>query len=161
VRRSPLELIRQTSLIDLARDAVESMRPLAERKLQRLELIVEVEDLPGVEVDPALLKRAMENLIGNAIKYTPEMGRIFVRVYRTDDQFTFEVQDTGIGIPEEHLPRLFESFYRVRDERAANVTGFGLGLNLVKTIIERHHGTVGVKSEIGVGSTFWFQIPLA
>jgi two-component system phosphate regulon sensor histidine kinase PhoR len=103
----------------------------------------------------------MDNFVSNAIKYTPEEGRIQVHAYLENAQFNFVVEDNGIGIGPEHLNRVFESFYRIKDERAGDVGGFGLGLNLVRTIIERHKGEVWVESEIGVGSKFGFWLPLS
>jgi signal transduction histidine kinase len=101
--------------------------------------------------------------MSNAIKYTEEGGRIKVRAELTESGNALEisVQDTGVGIPEEHLPHLFDRFYRV-ENKVHTVKGTGLGLHLVKVAIEKHHnGEVFVKSEVGVGSTFGFRIPLA
>ncbi|MCA9908325.1 MAG: ATP-binding protein, partial [Anaerolineae bacterium] len=106
------------------------------------------------------VREAMSNLLGNAVKYTPEGGRINVTSYREDQRVYFIVEDTGIGIPLENLPRLFTSFYRVRQPGSEDIEGRGLGLSLVKTIIERHNGEVWVESSPGVGSRFGFWLPL-
>jgi PAS domain S-box-containing protein len=160
VRRSPLELREQVNMAVLVKDAVEAMTPQAEHKKHTLTHHIELANLPRMIADPGLLRRAMENLIGNAIKYTPEGGRIHVHAMMRDQRFYYEVQDNGIGISAEHLPRVFEQFYRVKDVRVGSVGGFGLGLNLVRNIIERHHGEVWVQSEIDVGSKFGFWLPI-
>jgi len=98
-------------------------------------------------------------LISNAIKYTPEGGTITVRASNDKRSFYFEVEDTGIGIPDEHLAYVFESFYRVQSP-AHRVKGSGLGLSLVKNVIERHQGEVDVRSRYGDGSVFSFYLPL-
>ncbi len=160
VRRSPLELNEQVDLGALAAETVHDMQPMAGSKTQQLTDDINTDGMPGVVADPALIRRAMDNLVSNAVKYTPENGQILVRAYAKKGQFHFVVEDNGIGIPPEHLNRVFESFYRVKDDRAANVSGFGLGLSLVRTIIERHKGEVWVESEAGVGSKFGFWLPL-
>ncbi|MFN8373392.1 MAG: ATP-binding protein [Anaerolineae bacterium] len=161
VRRSPLELNQKVDLGALAAETVDDMQPLAGSRSQHLIAELRVNGLPTVVVDPALIRRAMDNFVSNAIKYTPENGEIKVRAYAENGLFYFVVEDTGIGIPPEHLPHVFESFYRVKDERAGNVSGFGLGLSLVRTIIERHKGEVWVESQVGVGSKFGFWLPMS
>jgi PAS domain S-box-containing protein len=161
VRRSPLELNQKVDLGALAAETIDDMQPLAGSKNQQIVGDIRTEGMPPVVVDPALIRRAMDNFVSNAIKYTPEEGRIQVHAYLENGQFNFVVEDNGIGIGPEHLHRVFESFYRIKDERAGDVGGFGLGLNLVRTIIERHKGEVWVESEIGVGSKFGFWLPLS
>ncbi|MFN8450861.1 MAG: ATP-binding protein [Anaerolineae bacterium] len=109
-------------------------------------------------LNPVLIREAIENLISNAIKYTPDGGRICVRAFIQDDQLHFNVEDNGIGIPKEHLPRIFETFYRAKQAGSEGIEGRGLGLSLVKTIIERHGGEVWIESEQGSGSRFGFWI---
>jgi signal transduction histidine kinase len=94
------------------------------------------------------------NLIDNAVKYTPEGGTIGVRVTQLDSRFRIEVFDTGIGIPKEHLPRIFERFYRVDKTRSRKLGGTGLGLSIVKHVAIIHGGKVEVESEEGKGSKF-------
>ena len=144
----PLELIVMV---------VDQSRPLAERKEQTVTVDIDVESVDGLIGDPLLLSEAMENYLSNAIKYTPKKGHITVKSFAQDDQFHFMVEDTGIGIAEEHLPRLFEPYYRPSE----NVEqGYGIGLSLVKTIVERHRGRVWVTSEKDMGSQFGFWLPL-
>ena len=113
-----------------------------------------------VQADAGLLERAMQNLIDNAIKFTSMGGRIRVEYEVIGDQVRITVSDTGIGIAPIDQARLFEKFYRVKRRGAESDHGTGLGLAIVKSIVERHHGKVGVESQLGKGSTFFFQIPL-
>jgi two-component system phosphate regulon sensor histidine kinase PhoR len=159
-RRSPLELNEEVDLGALAVEAVDDNQPLAEHKNQQLTSELRTDGLSGVVADPVLISRAMNNLISNAIKYTPEFGHIHVKTYTQNNRFHFVVEDDGIGIAPENLTRVFESFFRVKDERAGDVAGSGLGLSFVKTIIERHNGDVWVESELGRGSKFGFWLPL-
>jgi signal transduction histidine kinase len=94
------------------------------------------------------------------LKYTPENGVVTIQLQCTPTTLTFAVQDSGIGIPENDLPRLFEKFFRGTNREALAQRGTGLGLAIVKSIAERHSGKVWVESELGKGSTFHLQIPL-
>lgn len=118
-------------------------------------------DLPhAVEADGALLHQALYNLVENALKYTSQGGEVTIHLQTSPSELTFAVQDSGIGIPEKDLPRLFEKFYRGTNREALSQRGTGLGLAIVKSIAERHGGNVWVESELGKGSTFYLQIPL-
>jgi two-component system phosphate regulon sensor histidine kinase PhoR len=110
--------------------------------------------------DESWLRRAVVNLLSNALKYTPEGGQVQVRYREADDQGIVEVTDNGLGIPQVAQARLFERFYRVRTEATRHTPGTGLGLAIVKTIVEKHAGRVWVSSEEGKGSTFGFAVPL-
>ena len=112
-----------------------------------------------VDADPALLQQAFYNLIENAVKYTHTNGHVKVRLMRRADSILFEVNDNGIGIAPLDLPRLFEKFYRSGRREAYQQRGTGLGLAIVKSIAERHKGRVWVESQLGKGSTFYFEIP--
>ncbi len=138
--------------------------PLQQQASQKnIMLNVELpKDMPyTVQADGALLHQAVYNLVENAIKYTPEGGRVTVSAHSTSDLLTFEVSDSGIGIMKEDMPRLFEKFYRGSQREARAQHGTGLGLAIVHSIAERHGGKVWVESELGRGSTFYLQIPLA
>ena len=113
-----------------------------------------------VFADARQLSQAVTNLIGNAIKYTPDGGSISVRVLQDQHKARLEVKDTGYGMPAEALPKLFTEFYRVRTEATQNIKGTGLGLSLVKQVIDAHDGRIWVESEEGKGSTFFVEIPL-
>lgn len=132
--------------------------PAAQQRQQRL--LLEMSDTAlCVRGDPIQLREAVHNLIGNAIKYTPEDGTITVRLlYRPADRVLFEVQDTGCGIPEDRQARLGEPFYRVRTSENRHIEGNGLGLSLVKRIVERHGGQMRFRSKYQVGSTFGFEL---
>ncbi len=115
----------------------------------------------NVKADTAQLREAIANLIGNAIKYTPEGGEVHVRLEKLDGTARFEVEDSGYGIPEEMQQNLFKAFYRAQSEETIGIEGTGLGLYLVKNIIERHNGELFFHSTYGEGSIFGFVFPLA
>ncbi|MCX8066932.1 MAG: GAF domain-containing sensor histidine kinase [Anaerolineae bacterium] len=106
------------------------------------------------------MDRIFVNLIGNAIKYTPPGGQVTVVVRKVGDEAQVEVSDTGIGIPEEAIPHLFEEFYRAPNARAFNAVGTGLGLAIVKELVDRYRGRIEVKSRVGEGTTFTISFPL-
>jgi signal transduction histidine kinase len=116
--------------------------------------------MPLIEADPGLFQQAMYNLVENAIKYTPQGGRVDTRLKIVGDGMLFEVQDSGIGIAPIDQPRLFEKFYRGGQREAREQKGSGLGLAIVKSIAERHGGKVWLESQLGKGSTFFLQVPL-
>ena len=116
-------------------------------------------DFPQVEVDPERIEQVFNNLLNNAIKFTPAGGNICIRGIVKEKNIQIEVSDTGIGIPKEHLGRLFERFYRVDKARSRELGGTGLGLSIVKHIIQAHGGTVGVESKVNKGSRFFFTLP--
>lgn len=113
-----------------------------------------------VHADTRQISQAITNLIGNAVKYTPEGGSVTVRVYQREDVARIEVIDTGYGMPSDALPKLFTEFYRIRTQATQNIKGTGLGLSLVKQVIDAHNGRIWVESEEGKGSTFFVEIPL-
>jgi signal transduction histidine kinase len=116
--------------------------------------------LPCIEIDRTAITQAFNNLIDNAIKYSGKTKKVFVHVFTKDQHLVIAVQDFGIGIKKEELNKVFERFYRGGDELTRTVKGSGLGLTLVKQIVEAHHGTVHVESELGHGSTFSIRLPL-
>jgi signal transduction histidine kinase len=159
IRTSPLELHEQTDLEALVKVVLVNMRLLAQTKNHELTAEILLDKAPRVVADPVLVRQAMENLIANAIKYTPANGKIHVRAYIEDGKFQYTVQDTGIGISKEHLPYIFEAFYRVTTG-AMPEKGSGLGLSLVRNVVQRHGGEVSVKSRPNKGSKFSFWLPL-
>jgi len=116
-------------------------------------------DFPQIEADPQRIEQVFINLLDNAIKFTPKNGRICIKAVGREKDIQIEISDTGIGIPKEHLPSLFERFYRVDKARSRELGGTGLGLSIVKHIIQAHGGKVGVESEFGKGSNFFFILP--
>lgn len=146
-----------TELID---QAVERARFLAQQKGLELTMTLP-QPMSPVLGDAGRLRQVLDNLINNAIKYTPAGGRITVRAREEAGRVTVEVRDTGIGIPRQAMPQLFSKFYRVPGPQASGVPGTGLGLAIVKSIVERHGGQVWAESEVGEGSTFGFSLPAA
>ena len=114
---------------------------------------------PDIFADSSQIERVFINLLGNAIKFTPENGSIDIRTKPDGDFVIFEISDTGVGISESDLQRLFEEFYRVENEINQNVKGTGLGLALVKNIIEAHQGKIWVTSKLNAGTIFHFTLP--
>ena len=116
-------------------------------------------DLAAV-ADRAKMEQVFTNLIDNAVKFNKDKGELVIAAQKGDRSLTVSVGDSGIGIPVRDLPRIFERFYRVDKARSRELGGTGLGLSIVKHIIELHGGTVGVESTEGIGSRFWFTLPL-
>ena len=137
---------------------VEFMKPAAEKRRQTLELSVNGR-LHAVAGDPDYLERAISNLVDNAIKYTPEGGHIRVSARQEQSQVVVDVTDTGIGIPPQDVPRVFERFYRVDKSRSREMGGTGLGLSIVKHVVQVHGGSVDVESAVGKGTTFRVRLP--
>jgi len=117
-------------------------------------------EVPTVLADRDALSIVVANLVDNAIKYTPEGGTVSVTTGREGMYATVAVRDSGIGLSAEDRDRIFEEFYRVRSEQTHGITGTGLGLSLVKRLVEQHQGSIGVESEPGKGSTFTVRLPL-
>lgn len=159
IRTTPLELRERTDMAALMKLLLVNSRPSAIAKNIQLETDIQLEGIALIVTDPVLIRQSMENLISNAMKYTPEEGTVKVSSYYDDTRFYFTVEDTGIGIPEDARAFVFESFYRVQSHKN-KARGSGLGLSLVKNVIKRHDGDVWVKSEEDVGSLFGFWIPL-
>ncbi|HEU4354671.1 MAG TPA: ATP-binding protein [Actinomycetota bacterium] len=122
---------------------------------------VQVDSVPRIRGSARELALMVRNLVDNAIRYTRPGGRIDVRLTRSGSQVVLTVADTGIGIPTRDLGRVFERFYRVDRARSRETGGTGLGLSIVRHVVENHGGTVGVTSELGVGSTFEVRLPVA
>jgi len=156
---SPQAVSERVHLERLMGEVVEQLRPLAEDKQVALTL-ERLDDLP-VSGDEWRLRQVVFNLLDNAVKFTPSGGQVFVRGIRTDRQIEIEVRDTGIGIPTEHLPRLFERFYRVDTSRSREQGGAGLGLAISRAIIESHGGDIQVTSCPEKGTSVHVRLPVA
>lgn len=127
-----------------------------------IEIQLELPDeLPEVLVDRNAISQALINLIGNAIKYSPDKKPVTVRASQNGKYVNIDVQDRGIGIKRQHLKKIFDDYYRANDKAAANIAGTGLGLPLVKRIAEAHHGAVTVESSYGEGSVFTLKLPIS
>ena len=142
----------------MAEEVSEVMRPLAAAKNQQL--LVETNGRVVVSGDPARLRQVFYNLLDNAIKYTPEHGRVDLSVQPVDSTGQLTVRDTGIGIAPEHQPHVFERFYRVDKARSRAEGGSGLGLSIVESIVTAHGGQVEVQSVPGEGTIFQINLPM-
>jgi two-component system phosphate regulon sensor histidine kinase PhoR len=147
-------------VVDLAERCAETALLKANRKQILLEIDIPP-GLPPVRGDAGLLRDVLQNLLDNAIQYTPSGGRIHVSAAATGREVVITVADTGIGIPLADQERIFERFYRVDAARSREAGGTGLGLSIAKHIVEVHGGRLLVDSEVGAGSKFSFSIPLA
>lgn len=125
---------------------------------EHFEVVTELDETIYAEVDPERMMQAIDNLLSNAIKYSTDTKKTFIRLFKKSELVCIEVEDQGMGIPGDKLSRIFEQFYRI--EQKESISGTGLGLTVVKEIIEAHHGTISVTSEIGKGSRFTIRIPL-
>jgi K+-transporting ATPase KdpC subunit len=146
-----------TAVSSLVEAAVEARHAAAAEQDVQLEAVIHPE-AGEVRVDRERVQIVFANLLTNALRYTPAGGRIEVRANPVDNAVRFEVADTGEGIPHEYLQQVFEKFYRVPSASGGSA---GLGLSIAKEIVEAHGGEIGVESEVGRGSTFWFTLPLA
>jgi signal transduction histidine kinase len=144
------------ALGDLAARHVESIRPTAAAKGVEVVLGIAA-DLDPIEGDEMRLGQLLDNLLSNAVKFTPPGGTVAIDVGHRDGMAHVEVADSGVGMPAEDLDRLFERFFRASTARA--VQGTGLGLSIAKSIAEAHGGTIAVRSEVGVGTTFVVELP--
>ena len=142
---------------------VESCIETAQRPAANKDLRISVklpERLPDIAADRRRLAEVLQNLLDNAMQYTPAGGQIMVSASANGAEMTFTVSDTGIGIPQADQPRIFERFYRVDVARSREVGGTGLGLSIAKHLVEAHGGRIWVHSEVGQGSQFYFTVPL-
>jgi len=156
--RVEMKLIRHdvASIIDNLRDLL-----TPQMKDKNIQFTSELpKDIPDLFVDISQIDRVFINLLSNAIKFTPLGGTITISAKAQNDFVLFEVTDTGIGMKEEDLSRLFSQFYRVDNEINRNVKGTGLGLSLVKNIVEAHKGKIWVTSKVNAGTTFHFTLPI-
>jgi len=153
ITKGPLEIEKlvQNSLADL--------QPLAGEKNIQLRYAPPAASIPEIFADRNLIEQALINLISNGIKYSPKGAWVEVSLTKENSHVRVDVKDNGLGIPKEALPRLFEKFYRVRCDDRKDIIGTGLGLSLVKQIVEVHGGSISVQSEHGAGSTFTFTVP--
>ncbi|MCX7854559.1 MAG: HAMP domain-containing histidine kinase, partial [Anaerolineae bacterium] len=148
------------SLEEVLEEALATLKPRAERRGVALE--VDVQNSPRVRANPDHLRALLMHLIDNAIRYTPSGGRVTVSLTADPERgmAVGAVSDTGIGIPADEIPRIFEEFYRTEEGKHMQETGTGLGLPIVQQVVEMYGGTIEVESEVGRGSTFRFTLPL-
>lgn len=167
--RDIIELSRLQSTDVIARGGPVSVPTLVADAMDRSHLAAEekdiqvssrIEDAPEVYGDAELLGMAVQNLVENAIRYSPEHTKVDILVHRVADQLLIEVSDQGVGIPEDEQKRIFERFYRVDPARSRQTGGTGLGLSIVKHVMTQHGGSVTVRSMPQEGSTFTLALPL-
>ena len=142
---------------DLARRSVTALQPQADAR--GVSLRVDAPDVAEVEGDPERLGQVLRNLLANAINYTPSGGRVGVAVATGYDGVHLSVEDTGVGIPKDELPHVFDRFYRVDKSRSRTTGGVGLGLTIARRLVEAHGGTITARSQPGQGTTFSVVLP--
>ena len=150
-------VVSPDSLSQVMTPVIDRMRALAEAKRQTLDLDIPL-GLPHVAVDGHRIAQVVSNLVGNAIKFTPKEGPIRIWARQQERQMVVCVEDTGPGIPQEHLPKIFDRFWRAPGVKQE---GSGLGLSIAKGIVEAHGGMIWAESQLGKGSSFFFTLPLA
>jgi two-component system sensor histidine kinase VicK len=150
---------KRISIVELIKSTVERMMLEAVSRKQKLECFV-MGEIPEIEADYGRLEQVAFNIIGNAIKYTLDGGKITVYVGKIYNDVYFKVSDSGIGIPESDLNRIFERFYRVDKARSREMGGTGLGLSIAKEIVEAHSGRIDISSKIGVGTEVTVRLPV-
>jgi signal transduction histidine kinase len=153
-----LDVVRAPLHLDeLVQQVVDELQPTLQRHQ-----IVFTASAQGVAIsgDAARLAQVLRNLLGNAVKYSPDGGPIALSLTTEADAVVIAIRDQGIGIPPEALPLLFERFYRAPNATARHIDGVGVGLFVVKEIVARHGGTIAVTSSVGQGSTFTLRLPL-
>ncbi len=148
--------IKETNLTALAGEVMDEMKYWLD--INRFNVKTDIETDVFAKVDPEAIKQALTNLIGNAIKYSPVDKNLFVRLRKNAGKISFEVEDTGIGIPKDQQNLVFEKFYRVRSNENESTTGTGLGLCVTRDIVLAHGGKIFVESEINRGSKFTIQL---
>jgi len=148
----------QVQVMDILENLVEFMQSRAKEK--NISLSLEKTPLPPINADPKSMEEVFSNLITNAITYTPEGGTVKAAGKVTGDFLEIRISDTGYGIAADQIPLIFDRFYRVKTDKTRSITGTGLGLPIVKSIVEAHNGTVRVESTEGEGSTFFVRLPV-
>jgi signal transduction histidine kinase len=155
--------LRPVEIGSVIEDALASYQPVIEEKGYTVERTIE-DGLPLVAADGAALRRSIQNLLSNAMKYESKRRWIGIRAHSglnaNGEEVRVIVEDQGIGIAADEIPHIFEPFFRGRDVAEAQIHGNGLGLSLVKQVVEAHHGTISVESEPGKGSTFTLCLPV-
>ncbi len=152
--------LQPVSLSDCVASAIELVRPRLDRRSQEVRVTCE-RDLPLVSCDRTRIGQVLVNLLENASAYSDWGDTIQVVIRRSDGEVRVEVSDHGPGIPTDELPSIFERYVRGERGHERRTQGQGLGLYLVRSLVEMHGGHVGVRSRIGQGSTFWFTLPVA
>jgi signal transduction histidine kinase len=152
--------LKLVSLSEVIHRSVETVRMMAESRGVVMILAPLPEPMAPVRVDPLRVQQILWNLLSNAIHFTPQQGRIVVRVEREPERYLVSVEDDGIGIPESELPHVFERFRQVDGSATRGHAGMGIGLALARSLVELHGGTIWASSVVGQGSRFTFALPI-
>jgi signal transduction histidine kinase len=150
--------MQPTQLNDIIQSVVQQFKSYAERRSMALEADL-ANALPVCTADPDRLMQVISNLVSNAIKFSPKGNTVVVRSRMADTRLRVEVEDHGPGIPAEEIPLLFQEFALLKNRPTGGETSTGLGLSIARNLIDLHGGQIGVESQVGVGSTFWFELP--
>jgi signal transduction histidine kinase len=153
--------VTRVDLDGVTSDVNAALAPIAETNRVTLHVDLPPPGVLCVDGDRRQLEQALTNLVANAVKFTPAGGEVRVSGRTADGRAVLEVTDTGIGIPADEVPKLFDRFFRASNAAAAEIPGTGLGLSIVKEIVQSHGGEVGVDSAVGAGTTFRLELPLA
>ena len=156
--RLDVELINFTAFITFILNRFDKMRSQDDEKKYELVRDYSINSV-WIEIDTDKMTQVIDNILNNAIKYSPDGGKITVSMKTTDDQMILSIKDQGLGIPKQDLPKIFDRFYRVDRARSRAQGGTGLGLAIAKEIIKQHNGFIWAKSEYGKGSTFTIVLP--
>ncbi|MDY6863512.1 MAG: ATP-binding protein, partial [Thermodesulfobacteriota bacterium] len=143
---------------EIIKKVIDLIRPLAEKKNISLEVFIDPK-LPSIDGDRNCIEEVFVNLLSNAMNYTPERGRVIMEAKKEGECLRINVADTGIGISKEDIPKIFDKFYRIRTDQTKKIGGTGLGLPIVKGIIDAHLGSIHVESEPGKGTVFTVFLP--
>lgn len=149
-----------TSLVDLIDNILIEVNPLAEHRKLHLGYGAR-EEVPPLSIDPQNMRVVVQNILENAIKYTPSGGSVTIDVKKKEKSVEVSVKDTGIGIPPEHQKEIFQRFFRAPNAVLTETVGSGLGLYIAKNIIDHHQGTIGFTSEVGKGTILTITLPIA
>ncbi len=147
------------NLYDIAVSEIHDLEGYASEFAVTLELKT-ADNLTPIQADGERIGQVLNNLLTNAIKYNRPQGLVTIFLERENEMVRVSVRDTGLGIPEKDRALIFERFYRASRDVIARTEGSGVGLYIARTIVQRHGGTIGVETELGVGSTFWFTLPV-
>ncbi len=152
---------KETNLVNVVKSALTKVEMTAANKRLKLDGLFDPKQKVMTVIDRDRIDQVLLNVLSNAIKYTPEDGRISVDVFREESFAKVIISDSGIGIAEKEIPRIFERFYRVDKARSREMGGTGLGLSIAKQIVEEHGGTIAIQSKLGQGSTVTMSLPLS
>ncbi len=150
---------KEIFLEDLVRKIIKELESFAKASNVKIELKAQ-ENLPKVFVDPSQILLVIENLLDNAIRYIKEKGQVEIKLEKREKNLYFEIKDNGVGIPKEDQKYIFQKFFRSENVMRYQTQGSGLGLYITKSIVNRSGGKIGFKSQEGIGSTFWFILPI-